>query len=102
MEPVRVEMRNGLEVRMYTLVVRHVRMAACPERTAAHGYLVFVQVVRDGEVFVNWHLPWLCRRWPSHKKAEPEALKYAVQLVDRHPFRGPPPDVTEAVWRWRR
>ncbi|CAB3807532.1 hypothetical protein LMG28688_06565 [Paraburkholderia caffeinitolerans] len=102
MEPVRVEMRNGLEIRMRTLVVRHVRTAACPERAVVNGYLVFVQVVRDGEVFVNWHLPWLCRRWLSREEAESEALEYAVRLVDRRPYRGPPPDVTEAVWRWRR
>ena len=102
MERVRVEMRNGLEIRMHTLVVRHVRTAACPERTAANGYLVFVQVVRDGEVFVNWHLPWLCRRWPSREEAESEALEYAVRLVDSHPLRAPLPDVAEAVWRRRR
>ncbi|WP_213309288.1 hypothetical protein [Paraburkholderia sacchari] len=102
MDPVRVEMRNGLEIRMHTLGVRDVRTAACPELTAVNGYLVFVQVVRDGEVFVNWHLPWLCRRWPSREEAESEALEYAVRLVDRRPFRGPRPDVTEAVWRWRR
>ncbi len=95
-------MRNGLEIRMHTLVVRHVRTAAYPWQTAENGYLVFVQVVRDGEVFVNWHLPWLRRRWPSREKAESEALEYAVRLVDSRPFRAPPPDVAEAIWRWRR
>ncbi|PVX85710.1 hypothetical protein C7402_103287 [Paraburkholderia unamae] len=99
MEQVRIEMRNGLEIRMHTLVVRHVRTAACPERTAVKGYLVFVQVVRHGEVLVNWHLPGLCRRWPGREEAESEALEYAVRLVDCRPFRGPPPDVTAAVWR---
>ena len=102
MERVRVEMRNGLEVRMHTMAVRHVRPAACPERTAANGSLVFVQVVKDGKVFVNWHLPRLCRRWSSRAEAESEALEYAVRLVNRRPFCGPPPDVVEAVWRWRR
>lgn len=46
---------------------------------------------------MNWHLPRLGHRWPSREQAEAEALDYAIRLVERRPFEGPPSDVPEAA-----
>jgi len=101
MKTLRTETRNGYEIRLRTVHARHGRRAACTAGAGAGGYVAFVQIAREGEVFVNWHLPRFCRHWPDREKAEAEALDYTARLVDRRPFDGPPSDVperSEAGW----
>lgn len=97
MKSVRVETRNGYEIRLRTVMIRNGHRAACTGATAARGYVAFVQIAREGEVFVHWHLPRLGHRWPSREQAKAEALDYAIRLVERRPFEGPPSDVPEAA-----
>jgi len=102
MKALRIEARNGYEIRLRTIHVRHGHRAACKGEPGAGGYVAFVQVARDGEVFVNWHLPRSGRHRPSREEAESDALEYAVRLVDRRPFGGPPTTVSQrpaAAWR---
>ncbi|MBP0593578.1 hypothetical protein J8I87_28575 [Paraburkholderia sp. LEh10] len=96
MKTVRTEARNGYEIRLRTIRI-HGHRAACTGASWAGGYVAFVQIVREGEVIANWHQPRVCRLRTSREKAEAEALQYAVRLVDRRPFDGPPPDIPEAA-----
>ena len=97
MKLVRIEARNGYEIRLRAVLARHGCNATCTGETASGGYVAFVQIAKDGEIFVNWHLPRSCRRWPTREQAEADALDYAIRLAERRPFTGPPSDVLGAA-----
>ncbi|MPW23739.1 hypothetical protein GCT13_45410 [Paraburkholderia sp. CNPSo 3157] len=96
MKTVRIEQCNGYEIRMRTILVHDARNMPCAEAPAAAGYAAFAQIARDGEIYVDWHLPQRHRRC-GREQAEAQALGYAVRLVERRPFDGPPPDFPEAA-----
>ena len=99
MNSVRIETRNGYEIRLRTLLVCHGGGAPDMAGRAEDGYAAFVQIGRDGETVVDWTLPRPRQRRPSRDEAEADAdaLAYAVRLVDHRPFGGPPSDVPEAA-----
>jgi len=97
MKTVRIEQCNGYEIRMRTILVHDARNMPCSKAPAAGGYAAFVQIARDGEIYVDWRLPQRDRRWTSREEAEAQALGYAVRLVERRPSDGPPPDFPEAA-----
>ncbi|AFT90035.1 hypothetical protein [Paraburkholderia phenoliruptrix] len=97
MKTVRIERRNGYEIRIRTILVHDARNMPCVEGPAAGGHAAFVQIAREGEIYVDWHLPRRHKRWASREEAEAQALDYAVRLVERRPFDGPPPDFPEAA-----
>ena len=97
MNSVRIETRNGYEIRLRTLLVCHGGGAPDMAGRAEDGYAAFVQIGRDGEIVVDWTLLWPGQRRPSRDEAEADALAYAVRLVDHRPSGGPPSDVPEAA-----
>ncbi|GJH02828.1 hypothetical protein [Paraburkholderia terrae] len=92
MKPVRTEKRNGYDIRIRTLPVHYTRNAAGAAAPMAVGHAAFVQIAREGEIYVDWHLPRNYEGSVSRDDAEAQALDYAVRLVERRPFDGPAPE----------
>lgn len=56
-----------------------------------------VRIAREGEIYVDWHLAQRHKRWARREEAEAQALGYALRLVERRPFDGPPADFPEVA-----
>ena len=56
MKPVRTEQRNGYDIRIRTLLVHDTHNAPVAAVPVAVGHAAFVQIARDGEIYVDWHL----------------------------------------------
>ncbi|WP_240057166.1 hypothetical protein [Paraburkholderia azotifigens] len=97
MKPVKTEQRNGYDIRIRTLPVHDMRNAPGAAAPMAVGHAAFVQIARDGEIYVDWHLPRNYKGSASRDEAEAQALDYAVRLVERRPFDGPVPKFPEVV-----
>ncbi|CAG9229589.1 conserved hypothetical protein [Paraburkholderia sabiae] len=97
MKPVRTEQRNGYDIRIRTLLVHDARNAPGAAAPVAVGHAAFVQIARDGEIYVDWHLPRNYEGSASRDEVEAQALDYAVRLVERRPFDGPAPELPEAI-----
>jgi len=89
MKPVRTGQRNGYDIRIRTLLVHDTHNAPVAAVPVAVGHAAFVQIARDGEIYVDWHLPRNYKGSASRDEAEAQALEYAVRLVERCPFDGP-------------
>lgn len=94
MKPVRTEQRNGYDIRIRTLLVHDRRNAAGAAAPVAGGHAAFVQIAREGEIYVDWHLPRNYKGSVSRDEAEAQAPNYAVRLVEPRPFDGPAPEVS--------
>ncbi|MPW10502.1 hypothetical protein GCT19_33570 [Paraburkholderia sp. CNPSo 3155] len=99
MKTIKIEQCNGYEIGIRTVLVHdgNGRPEAEADATSAGGYAAFVQIARDGEVCVDWHMPQRQRRCATREDAEAQAMDYAIRLVERRPFDGPPPDFPEAA-----
>lgn len=94
MKAVRTEQRNGYDIRIRTRFVHDTRNAPGAAAPVAEGHAAFVQIAREGEIYVDWHLPRNYKGSASRDEAEAQALDYAVRLVERRPFDGPAPEVS--------
>jgi hypothetical protein len=97
MKPVRTEQRNGYDIRIRTRLVHDTSNEPGAEAPVAGGHAAFVQIARDGEIHVDWHLPRNYKGSANRDEAEAQALDYAVRLVERRPFDGPASELPEAV-----
>ena len=97
MVTVRIEQRNGYDIRIRTVPVRGARDMPRAEGPGASGYAALAQMAREGEIYVDWHLPQRHRCSARREEAEAQAPGYALRLVERCPFDGPPPDFPEAA-----
>lgn len=97
MNSMRIETRNGHEIRLRTLLVCHGGREPRRDGSAMDGYAAFVQIEREGETVVDWHLPRPRQRRASCEEAEADALAYAIRVVERRPFGGPQSDVPEVA-----
>ncbi|MFP4894257.1 hypothetical protein [Paraburkholderia sp. EG304] len=97
MKTIKIEQCNGYEIGIRTVLVHDGNRTPEADATSAGGYAAFVQIARDGEVCVDWHMPQRLRRWAAREDAEAQAKDYAVHLVERRPFDRPPPDFPQAA-----
>ena len=73
-------------------------VSAMPDsRLPTPGYVPLVQICRDDEVVVDWHVTKCCRSRSLRDEAEDDALVYASKLVERPLFDGPPSGVPVAA-----
>ncbi|GJH36340.1 hypothetical protein CBA19CS91_26305 [Paraburkholderia hospita] len=93
-KPVRTEQGNGYDIRIRTLLVHDTRNAPGAAAPVAVRHAAFVQIAREGEIYVDWHRPRNYKGSVSRDDAEAQALDYAVRLVERRPFDGPAPEVS--------
>jgi hypothetical protein len=93
MKPVRTEQRNGYDIRIRTLFVHDTRNAPGAAAPVAGSHAAFVQIAREGEIYVDSHLPRNYKGSASRGDAETQALDYAARLAERRPFDGPAPEV---------
>ncbi|HEV2650290.1 MAG TPA: hypothetical protein VGU69_03450 [Rhizomicrobium sp.] len=85
MGSVKTEKRHGYDIHVRAVLVhhgldvghRHEGSAGQPDE----GYLPLVQIVRDGEVCADWHVPRECDRRCSREEAQERGLAYALRLV---------------------
>lgn len=97
MNTIRSEKRNGYDVHVKVVQVHRGSSTMQDSRLPTAGYVPLVQICRDDEVVVEWHVPKCYRPRSLRKEAGDDALAYASKLVEQRPFDGPPSGVPVAA-----
>lgn len=78
MQTVTQDAWKGRTIRICTVPVRRI---ITPD-SIPDGYISTVRIEKNGDVLVDWHMPFFGERWLSEGEARRDALEYAVKLID--------------------